>query len=297
MPAALRTLLTVVAAVLALVGIVGVASGAADDGEDVSTAQDQTTTTFAGSDTTLPGETTTSVAGGTATTTNGGSPGTTARPSGPATTVAALQSDACGAPPAATSNPGPIVAPAVGVYSYVSCDDPAKSQDTTVRPGKDGGGKLRREISAAFGGFNGTLTVAYGGGVVEEVLTIQAFGNTIVCDFNPDVVEFPASLEVGTQWSTKSSCTASGAKLDYEFIGKIVGRSTVTVGGTAVKTWVVEATQSFSAGAQGSGTVTSTRYYDPSRGIDVFIKSSAKDNQGNEQTTRIRLASLTPKPL
>lgn len=298
LPAGLRTLLTAVAAVLALVGLVGVATGAADDsGDDLGTAGATTTTALGGSDLTLGGDSSTTVPSGPSTTAGGGTTATTAKPTGPTTTVAAVETDACGAPPAAATNPGPIVAPAVGIYTYVACDDPAKSQDTTVRAGQDGGGKLRREISGTFGGFTGTLTTAYGGGVLEEVLKIQAFGNTIVCDFNPDVVEYPASLNVGAQWSTKSSCTASGVKLTYDFTGKISGRKTVTVGGTPVTTWVVEVVQNFSAGQQGSGTVTSTRYYDPSRGVDLYLNSTAKDGEGNTQTESLRLANLAPRPL
>lgn len=300
MPASLRTLLTVVAAVLALVGIVGVASGAAkDDGDDVATAGGDTTTTIAGTDLTL-GDATTTIPGAATTTIKGGATGTTVKPTGPTTTVATSATDACNEPPAANTNPGAMAAPAVGVYTYVSCTDPGKSQETTVRAGQDGGGKVRREISANFGGFSGTFVTAYGGGVTEEVIRISAAGTQLVCDLNPDVVEYPAMLSVGVTWATKSKCKVKSsfgeAEITYEYSGKVTGRKTVTIGGTAVTTWVVETIQKFGS-PQGSGTATSVRYYDPTRGYDLFVRATGKDPDGKEMTESARLASLTPRPL
>ena len=103
------------------------------------------------------------------------------------------------------------------------------------------------------------------------------------------------SLSVGTQWSAKSSCTTSFGQFKVDATGKITGRRTVTVGGTAVNTWVVERHVSLST-PQGDQVVDEMSYYDPSRGVPVYRKAVTSDGQGGKITLVLRLASLTPRP-
>ncbi len=297
-PASLRTLLVAVAAVLALVGGIGVATGAADDGgDDVTTAGGKTTTTLTVTDDTIggaeDGTTTTALAGVGGTTTTGKS-GSSTKPGSTATTIVSSESNACGAPPASTTDPGPIQPPAVGVYKYVLCSDGSAAESQGVREGQSGGGRTRRSIDVKFGNLTGQATVAYGAeGVLQEVLDIPAY--RVHCDWNPDVVQYPAALSVGATWTSKSSCTAPPAgKIELTGTGKITGRVMVTVGNVTVNAWVVEGTITTTAAGQ-TNTIKETDYFDPTRGIELYKKTVAPDGQGGTITAVRRLASLTPQ--
>lgn len=301
LPASVRAVLIAVAGVLVLVGAGGLATGAADNTDDLATAGGSTTTTFSstnstlgrGSDvttTTLPGATGTTAKAPTATTAKPGSATGT-------TTVAAVDTNACASPPDSSTNPGAIVAPAVGTYSFVSCDDGSMVDTEKIREGSNGGGKLRRLVSHDQQGVQLTETVAYGPeGVLQEVLNVSAFGRQATCDWNPDILEYPANLSVGATWSVKSQCTTSFGPFKVEGTGKVVGRKTVSIGGTTVNTWVVQ-TQIKLQTPQGNQEADELDYFDPSRGIDLYRKTVASDGQGGKVTVVRRLASLTPGPL
>lgn len=298
LPASLRIVLVAVAAVLAAVGVGGLATGAADE-SDLTTAGSKTSTTLESTDFTLGvgNDTTTTAAGGTATTVAGAT-ATTAKPGGATgTTVAAVDSNACASPPETSTNPGPIQAPAVGIYSYVSCGSDGAVDDQTVKEGTSGGGKVRRLVSHNQQGIQLTETIAYGSdGVLQEALNVAAFGQQASCDWNPDVVEYPANLSVGAQWSAKSSCTTSFGQFKVDATGKITGRRSVTVGGTSVNAWVVERHLNLKT-PQGDQVADETLYYDPSRGVPLYRKAVTSDGNGGKITVVLRLASLTPKPL
>lgn len=296
LPASLRTVLIVAAAALALVGAGGLATGAAD-GDDLTTAGNQSTTTLAGTDSTLGvgSDTTTTTTASTATTVRG-APATTAKPGGTTgTTVAAVETNACATPPDSAGNPGAIQAPALGIYSFVSCADGSPVDDETIREGASGGGKVRRLISHTQQGVQLTETVAYGPeGVIQESLNVTAFGQQANCDWNPDIVEYPANLSVGATWSVKSQCTTSFGQFKVEGTGKVLGRKTVTIGGTAVNTWVIETKIKLQT-PQGNQQADELDYFDPSRGIDLYRKTVASDGEGGTVTVVRRLASLTPR--
>jgi hypothetical protein len=299
LPAPLRTVLIVVSALLAVVGGAGLATGAAsDDGDDLSSAGGTTNTTLSVTDSS-PGtggdartDTTTSGSAATPTTAGRGLTGTTAKPAGPTTTVAAVETNACTAPDAGT-NPGPTQAPAVGVYSYVTCSDGSPGAETTIKAKSDAPGQIRRDVSVKFGPYDAFATQLYRGEVVQESLTINAFGQTVVCDWNPDVLVYPGDLSVGKTWSTKTSCAVAGRKINFESAGKVLGRKQVTIGGTAVTTWAMETRVTVNAQGE-NGQATQLAYFDPARGIDLYQKNTV--TSGNEsQTVEVRLANLTPR--
>lgn len=300
LPAGLRNLLVVAAAVLAIAGVGGLVTGAAD-GDELTAAGGTTDTTLGVTETTLGGDgspSATAVPGAPGTTTAAGSAATT-KPgggSGPATTVAAAQTNACNAPDSST-NPGPIQPPALGVYSFVSCEDGSLVDDETIRAGNSSDGKVRREISHNQQGVQLTETVAYSAqGVIQEMLNVSAFGQQARCDWNPDIVEYPANLAVGTTWSVKSQCTTTFGPFKVDGTGKVLGRKAVTIAGTAVNTWVVETKVKLET-PQGNQEAEELDYFDPARGIDLYRKTVASDGEGGKVTIVRRLASLTPKPL
>ena len=61
-----------------------------------------------------------------------------------------------------------------------------------------------------------------------------------------------------------------------------------------MQTWVLESQITVVAAGQTQKT-SGVSYFDPSRGIDLYRKVTAKDANGNDQTISMRLASLTPR--
>jgi hypothetical protein len=299
MPASLRTVLIAVAGVLALVGATGLVTGAAN-ADDTTTATGRTTTTTASdTDATLgldgDASTTTTIAGSTTTTAKGSA--TTAKPGTTATTaVVASESNACTAP----DGPGAAAtteAPPLGVYSYVNCTDGSQTADDKVEAGSNADGKTRRRVTASRSGVSVTEIRSYvDGSVIEEGLEIVSPYGNIKCDLKPDVVITPAPLSLGKQWSGEGSCDAGPpvGKISFSGSGKVTGSKSVTIGGTAVRAWVLETQITVVAAGQTQKT-NGVSYFDPSRGLDLFRKVSLKDAQGNDQTVSMRLASLTPR--
>jgi hypothetical protein len=301
-PSRLPTVLVAVALVLALIGVGAVAFGAADkpSKKAASTGSTTTSTVFA-SDATIPGETTTTAAagstGGTTATTAKSSTGTTAKPGTTATTSQDGVGD-CPAGTASATDPGAAQAPAVGTYTYVSCTDSSDTSESKVAAAQSGNGVTRRTITEeAEQGASQTSTRAFGpNGVLDELWTIHSGLGDFRCDWNPDLLLFPAQLTVGKTWNVDSSCTIQtpqgNANLHVAGTGKISGRVQVSVGGTNVNAWVVDATIHVDAPGQ---TVDQTvhEYWDPAHGVAVYRNVKASTAQGS--VTRVdRLKSLTP---
>lgn len=296
----LPTVVTAIAVVLAVIGLGVAVSGAADKPADKLASNDaSTTTTTAVTTTVVADATTTTAARGSVTTTK--STGTTAK-STTATTLAA----ACAAPPAASADPGAQQAPAIGTYTYASCSDSSDTSEMKVAAGTGGNGTARRVVSENTSGFAQTSTYAYGpSGVLLESLTVSTPQGPYTCDWDPDVVNYPPSLKVGTTWTAKSSCQLKNSKgvsqgeLKLDGTGKVSGKVQFAVGGTSVNAWVVEATIKLTTVVTGFGTqtatVTSKDYYDPTRGIDLYRHYEGTSEQGGSVTRDERLTSLTPK--
>ncbi|HUR78705.1 MAG TPA: hypothetical protein VMZ22_12220 [Acidimicrobiales bacterium] len=300
----LPTVVMALAIVLALIGVVGIAAGAADKPDDDNvavTGSTTTTTQVDGPSTTLPGyegPSTTGADGTTATTRK--TSGTTSKPGSTGPTAA------CPAPPPATANPGPHQPPAVGTYTYASCSDSEDTEEQAVSAGASSGGVTRRNVSDNTSGFPQTATLAFGpSGVLLESLSVSAPQGKLNCDFQPDVVNYPPSISVGSQWTADSSCDlkqegnpATIGKITIKGSGKVSGKVVVSVGGTSVNAWVVEGdiTLTFDVTGFGSGTthVKSKDYYDPAHGVDVYRHAESTSQEGTE-TFEQRLVSLTPK--
>ncbi len=302
----LPTVITAIAVVLAVIGLGVAVSGAADKPADNKVASDDssTTTTFVGDggDVGTPGtdSATTTPTFARSPTTTAKSTGTTAKSTTPTTASAA-----CAAPPGASADPGAQQAPAIGTYTYASCSDTSETSDMKVAAGTGGNGTARRVVSENTSGFAQTTTYAYGpSGVLLESLTVSTPRGPYTCDWDPDVVNYPPSLTVGTTWNTKSSCQlknsqgVSQGELKLDGTGKVTGKVQFAVGSTSVNAWVIEATIKLTTTVTGFGsqtaTVTSKDYYDPTRGLDVYRHSEGTSEQGSV-TRDERLTSLTPK--
>jgi hypothetical protein len=300
------TVLTALAIVLALIGIGGVAFGWADDSSnDVAANGTTTTTAFSGdggdsggdigsSLTTLPGGAVT-----TTPTTVKPSTGTTAKPTTGTTSIDGTGD--CPVPPAASSDPGAHQPPAVGTYTFVSCTDAKDQTEVKITAGQSANGVTRRDVTQESGGITQTATEAWGpNGVFQEVLTIKTGFADIKCDWNPDVLLFPAQLSVGKTWTADSTCTVPNPQdpskpitLHLTADAKISGRVSPNVGGTVVNAWVVDAHIKLST-PNGDVDLTEHDHFDPAHGVSVYRHSESHSSQGS--VTRIdRLKSLTPK--
>jgi len=304
-PSSATVVLLAASVLLAIVGIGGIASGAADDDEPKQTAQVDSDT----DDTT-----TTSLLDTGVTTTSLGGTVTTVKPTGttikrPTTTTAAPGPNECSSTPA-SSNPGGEQPPAIGTFTYVSCTDPNDSTDVKIAAGQNSGGVTRREITTSQGELGTvTSTTAYGpAGIVQEKLTIQANGVTLQCDWNPDITEYPFELSVGKTWTADSTCTAQvfGGSITIHATAtrKITDRVITKIAATSVTAWVVDSTVNLKFTGSGGGQPingaideTSHAFFDPSRGLEVYDKSTSKgsgDFEYPETTTERHLKSLSP---
>ncbi|MEY2469321.1 MAG: hypothetical protein QOF21_2019 [Actinomycetota bacterium] len=297
-PSPATVVLLAASVLLAVIGIGGVASGAADDDSDqperaATVDTDDTTTTSlleTGATTTLLSSATTAKA-----------TGTTVKK--PTATTSATPSGECTSTPA-SANPGAEQPPAIGTFTYVSCTDPNESTDIKIAEGQSGGGVTRREITVSEGGFMATTTTAFGAaGIIQEKLTIKANGLNLECDWNPDIVEFPADLSIGKSWSADSKCTtAPPYSITIHATGtrRISDRVAIKIAGTSVNAWVVNMTlkldfsgPSFSGGFNETG----VSFFDPTRGLGLYDKSTFEGYgafQSEPMTTERHIKSLTP---
>ena len=298
----LTIVLISVALVLALAGLVGIASGAANKpSKKVASTQSTTTTENLGSGlstgtsttlTTLPG------VAGTTTTVKGATTATTAATTA---TTSPFTKD-CPKPAASASDPGGNQPPLVGTYTYASCTDASDTTNVKVAAGKNSNGVTRRDVSEDAQGTPQTATEAWGpNGVLMEVLTINYGAVPITCDWQPDVLLFPAQLSVGKAWNADSKCTVQGPNgsttIHFVANAKVSDRVNITIGATAVNTWVVDADITLETGQPG-GAVTEhrTEYYDPARGLSILRRDVVKDQNGTDQVARFdHIVSLTPK--
>ena len=283
---------------LALIGTIGAATGAADKkSDDLKTASPSTSTTVTDETTTSTTATSDSTSSTTATTVKRG---TTATTRGAGTTVTTAKPGAC-EHRAATTPPGPHAAPAIGKYTYTDCAT-GETATRAVTAGANSGGVTRRVIQNSMGGFELYATTAFStNGVIQEKAELRAFGQSAQCDWQPDLVEYPGNLAVGTTWSANSTCTLpNGAKLTLTGTRKVTGISTFVVGDTPVTAWIVDDTQNLSTTIQGRpGTVTNKGFhlYDPAHGLVVYEKVTVSGTglfAVPETTAEGRLLSLTP---
>ncbi len=295
----LPTVITAIAVVLAVIGFGGLVSGAAEKPSDKVASSASSTTTTEVSTTLVAGATTTTTVGagsGATTTTTKRTTATTGSggPSGP-------PPGDCPSPATAT-DPGPNQPPAVGTYVYVTCDGKESSEKKVeaYQP-RD---PQRRLITQEIAGFTQTGTVFYGpNGNVEESFTVQGF---VTCDWKPDLLQWPTTVAVGATFATDSSCTISSpqgtATIRFAGTSTITGKVLVTVGSAAANAWSVYSTAKLTTQSKdkdgkeenNSIDIVATRYFDPTRGVDLYRHLETKGTQGSG-TVIERIKSLTPK--
>ena len=279
--------LLVIAIVLALVGGVGLVAGAADDNSnDVKSAGATTTsTTEASSDTTAP-LVTVSVPSTGVTTTTAKTTATTK-----ATTATTAASTGPCAHSSASTDPGAQKAPANGSYTYAVCGSGDDADTFKVSAGPDANRRILT-ISTQQGTQNETRNFA--AGVVREKFVTSGGGATVNCDWNPDIVQYPAQLAVGTKWKVDSSCEDKNlnVKIHVTGSGEVTERVSMVIGGTAVTAWSVASDVTIAVTGFVNQTVHSvgTTFYEPTRGLEVYDKSTV-----NGQTVEKVLKSLSPK--
>lgn len=281
--------LLVLAIVLALVGVGGLVGGAADDnnsGHSKSAVATSTTTTEVSSDTTSPLVTVPVPSTGVTTTTRKStattkaSTVTTAGPTGPC------------AHGSSTSDPGAQKVPANGSYTYARCDNGADADTFKVSAGPDASRRIVT-ISSPQGTQNETRN--YTAGVVREKFVTSGGGATVTCDWNPDIVQYPAQLAVGTKWKVDSSCEDKNLNVKVHVTGSatVTERVSIIIGGTTVNAWSVASDITIAVTGFVNQTVhsVSTTFYEPTRGLEVYDKSTV-----NGQTLEKVLKTLNPKP-
>ena len=234
--------LAVATAVLLLGGLIAFAV-TRDDGSDEQNLAGEaaSTTTSAAGGTSSEGSTTSTLAnGGTpAATGDGSSAGTTATSAGasPAPTVAG---------PATPAERG--TAPRPGTYRYrttQSGEEPEES-DRIVRDVQRTHTEVHQQIESADTSTGGRVrndVIWRGEGLVVTKSTFSGPQGDIECDWQPDMLEFPAPLAVGKKWTIESSCntTAQGqpVRVERKANREVTGAEKLSVGGEAVDTWVV----------------------------------------------------------
>jgi hypothetical protein len=278
------------AIVLALAGITGVLAGVGNNDSkhnSISAAEKSTsTTTYDSSDTSLPGAVSVPTTGVGAVTTL--KPATATTKPSTATTQADAPTPCHGA--AAAKDPGAQKPPAVGTYTYSNCADGGAADTLKVSAGADPAHRVL-ETSTPQGAQ--TETRRYGPGVIREKFTIAYGGANVACDWNPDIVQYPAQLQVGTQWQVDSSCEDPTYKVKVHATGtaKVVGRVLTKVGDTTVTVWSVDSNVNIVVSGPVNQTqqLVSTTYYEPTSGLEVYEKVTA-----NGQTVEKVLKSLSP---
>ncbi|MEY2426391.1 MAG: hypothetical protein QOI61_1963, partial [Actinomycetota bacterium] len=152
-------------------------------------------------------------------------------------------------------------------------------------------------------GFEQTATVFYGpNGVFEESFTVAG---VVTCDWKPDMMQWPASVAVGTTFSIDSSCTIGSpqgsATIRFTGTSTVAGKVAVTIGGATANAWSVSSTGHLMTHSKDKNgkeednnvDIVATRYFDPTRGVDLYRHLDTKGSQGNA-TIIERLKSLTP---
>lgn len=235
-----------IATVLLLVGgLVAFVATRDDGGEQTLTRDSATTTSAPAADPRGDDRTSTSVAQGdgadggdddgasTTPTSGGGAPAAV----GPAPTVAGR------ATPSDRATP-----PKQGTYTYRRTQSGEAPEDTDqiVRDVLRGPGEVRQQIETTDTSTGGRVrhdVIWRGEGLVIASSTFTGPQGSIECDWQPDMLEFPAPLSFGKKWTIESSCdtTAQGqpVRVERKANREVTSAEKLDVGGAAVDTWVV----------------------------------------------------------
>jgi hypothetical protein len=214
---------------------------------------------------------------------------------------------------AAPPPPGPAAAettpPAAGSYSYretsTGPDGKPGERDrttTTTRVGQDGDALVQHvtvSVSTGSGEATARATVRWGPqGVITTEWVVRLYGGSFTCDWQTDVVQYPAHLAVGVAWVVNSTCAGKvqGGQLDgTDAAMRMKGTRKVT--GTVVEqsprpvgTWTVAAVSDLELTAAGLGAVThtdGTEQYAPSLGVPTSSQATVTvDSFGQKRTSK-----------
>ena len=220
-----------------------------------------------------------------------------------ATTTAATQPHAgnssSAAPP--TTATGALPAPTDGTYTYDETAD-TQHRTTTERWSSQRTGDAVLLTSTTTEDQDGdTLTTVTKFRVTRTAMEMLSETSTYnaepsdTCTYKPAVLVVQLPLKVGNKWHAKGSC---GNGQDQDLALEVSGTATDTIGGQAVTTFLIKATQTFDSTDETTGerttyTFTDTSHVDPSTLLKVV--EDLQFNFGADKTTVHRqLRSLTP---
>lgn len=243
---------------------------------------------------------------GTSTTAPGGQPGA----------PAAGTPGTAGTADARNATTGPSAAPAppkAGNYPYrLTTNGPngrSERETTTVVTdvGRNGGEVLQRiKLETEQGTLDNDI-VWRSDSVVVLKTVIEAGGQRIDCDWNPDLVQAALPMAVGKTWKSDSSCatTAFGQQMTIKSTGSasVVRTERVKVGGQDVDAWVIESTARNEVKSQAVNQVVdtkSTTWFAPAIGMVVREVATSRTSGGpgqapQERTSEMVLLSTAPR--
>lgn len=267
-----------IAVVLTSIGIGGLATGAADKQSSVNAAVQTSTTTTAVTSPLVTVDASTTTVKVTATTKLSA-----------ATTQVAIGGRCKGV--TTPKDPGAQKPPVLGTYTYLQCGSGEASDTFKVDAGAD---PAHRVVTMVASQGTRSETRAYAAGVTSEKFTIATASGTVACDWDPDIVQYPAQLALGTRWQLDSSCEDKnyGVKLHVTGAASVVDRVVTTVGDSTVTAWAINSdiTLSISGFGNQMSHIVGTTYYEPMRGLEVYEKATTN---GAEPVEKV-LKSLTP---
>lgn len=210
-------------------------------------------------------------------------------------------------PPAPTDlgapqDPGPPVAPRVGVYRYRTTGGDEGERETTIRVEERGrsGDEVRLTVTIAGGDATITNEETWRPEGVRTLRSAFTFGQQRAdCDWEPDVTEAVYPLRPGATWSSDSSCTitfgAATVIVKRTARAEVVDLRRVRVAGEVVDVWAIRRVEQLSGAGQ-SGETTALALFSPKYGIDVDVQGTANGG-GRSGDYRQELLRLQPDPL
>ena len=203
---------------------------------------------------------------------------------------------------------GPLPAPADGTYTYDESDADGRRTTTekwSAQRGSDAVA-LTSVVTEQQDGDTVTTTTKYR--VTRNALEMLSDSSTYndedaeTCTYKPAVLMLQLPLQTGDKWESTGNCSEDGAgdnaASDEDLRVEVTGPANDTIGGTAVKTFLVRSTQSFDSTDATSGkrttfTLTDTRHVDPAT-LLVVVEDVKFDFDGDASNLHRQLRSLTP---
>ena len=207
----------------------------------------------------------------------------------------------------ATTAAGALPAPADGTYTYDQTDDGEKSSTTEKWAAQRGADSVTLTSVETEQDEEDTVTNTSKFRVTRSALEMLSQTSTYndedpeTCTYKPPVLVLQLPLKIGDKWTAKGTCSEDGPAdaADEENLKlEVTGTTTDTIGGQAVRTFVVKGTQSFDStddttGERTTFTFTDTRHIDPAT-LLVVVEDVTFDFGGDGSTIHRQLRSLTP---